>query len=145
ARYGVREDELFPSERDYSIGVTLSKSLFDGGREKAELARALAETGIEEARLAALENEVRREVVDAHARLTEAHARAEAAAVARAEAAEGVRLMRSRYEAGAAPIGELLDAAADLDGAEAASVAARMSVHVALATLAHARGDYAMQ
>jgi outer membrane protein TolC len=144
-RYGVREDELFPSERDYSIGVVLSKSLFDGGREKAEVARARAETGVEEARLAALENEMRREVVDAHARLTEAHARAEAAAVASAEAVEGVRLMRSRYEAGAAPIGELLDAAADLDAAEAASVSARMSVHVALATLAHARGHYAME
>jgi outer membrane protein TolC len=142
ARYGVREDELFPSERDYSIGVTVSKAIFDGGRGKAEMARARAESGVEEARLAALENEVRREVVDAHARLAEARSRANAAAVAYREATEGVRLMRSRYEAGAAPIGELLDAAADLDGAEAARVGARMSVHIALATLAHARGEY---
>lgn len=141
-RYGAREDELFPSEQDYSIGITVSKSLFDGGRKKAEVAQARAETGAEEARLAALENDVRREVVDAHARLAEARERADAAAMALAEARESVRLMRSRYEAGAEPIGELLDATADLDAAEAARVAARMNVHIALATLAHARGEH---
>lgn len=144
-RYGVREDELFPSERDYSIGITVSKSLFDGGREKADVARARAETGAEEARLAALENEVRREIVEAHARLAEARERAEAASTALAEARESVRLMRSRYEAGAEPIGELLDAAADLDAAEASSVAAQMRVHVSIAALAHARGDLVPQ
>lgn len=141
ARYGVRDEDVFPSDRDTSIGITISRSLFDGGREKAEVARARAEARAEESAVTALENEIRQRVVEAHARLVEMRARTTAAEAARLEAAEGVRLTRARYEAGAAPIGDLLDAASELEAAEAADVGARASLLIATARLAHARGE----
>jgi len=142
ARFGVRDEELFPSDRDTSIGINISRSLFDGGREKAEVARARAEARAEESEVTALENEIRQRVVEAHARLVEMRERATAAEAARVEAAEGVRLTRARYEAGAAPIGDLLDAASELEAAEAADVGARASLLIATARLAHARGEF---
>src|SRR5690606_17507139 len=123
ARFVPRVDEWNTS---WDLGVTLSWSLFDGGRSRAERAAALARA---EAIRAAMDDFDAAVDVDVRARQADgAAARADAAAAAEAVAARRVarRVAGGRFEAGVATPADVL--AADVALLEAELEQTRLAV-----------------
>lgn len=140
ASYGLRDDAFAPDDHEWSVGVSVRLSLFDGGATESRVARARAERLAEEADLDRLEALVREDVWTAWARLVEARTSIEAAAAAEREAAESVSHASRRYEAGAGTAADLLDAESVLAAAERRVIETRHALAVAESNLARAAG-----
>jgi outer membrane protein len=124
----------------WSVGATVSLSLFDGGRTAAAAAQVDAQADALGHRLEDLERHVRLEVIQ---RLLELATARQAAAVAGRNlesARENVRVARDRYHEGVIPSAELLDAETALLRSGLDSVTALTQVRVALANLDRAIG-----
>ena len=126
---------------DWTVGVGLRWSVFEGLGRKAELERARAE--LTAARLAhdRLVREARGEVVSARHGLTAAREAHRAAGAAREAAIAGRDLMRRRFGEGLATPAELLQAEARARRAETRSVDALARYHIARARLRFARAE----
>lgn len=124
----------------WSVGATVSLSLFDGGRTAAAAAQVDAQADALGHRLEDLERRVRLEVTQ---RLLELATARQAAAVAGRNlesARENVRVARDRYHEGVIPSSELLDAETALLRSGLDRVTALTQVRVALANLDRAIG-----
>jgi outer membrane protein len=124
----------------WSVGATVSLSLFDGGRTAAAAAQIDAQADALGHRLEDLERHVRLEVTQ---RLLELGTARQAAAVAGANldsARENVRVARDRYHEGVIPSSELLDAETALLRAGLDHTGALTQVRLALANLERAVG-----
>jgi outer membrane protein TolC len=119
---------LGTSGTSYTIGLGVTWSLFDGRRSQAAQAQAQAEARRAESFLAAMTKEARFRVREAWLRLKEAQAGIAIADHALAAAAEGVRLIRVRYENGLAPMVTLLDAQSALNRARSETARAHAGV-----------------
>lgn len=119
----------------YMVGLGVTWRLFDGFRSKAAEAQAEAGARQAESLLAALNKEARFRVREAWLRLQEAQAGIAIAERAQAAAAEGVRLVRVRYENGLAPMVTLLDAQSALNRARSDAARAHAGAASALAEL----------
>ncbi len=119
----------------YMVGLGVTWRLFDGFRTSSAQAQAEAGARQAESYLAALTKEARFRVRESWLRLKEAQAGIAIAASALTAAAEGVRLVRVRYENGLAPLVTLLDAQGALNRARSDADRARAGAGLALGEL----------
>lgn len=124
----------------WSVGLSASWKLFDGGKARADRAASRARQRAAAAELAELERRVRLEVEDAARELETALAAAAAADAAAAAATARHAAARERHAAGLAAMAEILDAEAQLAAAEQQQAAARAGAWVARAALERAVG-----
>lgn len=113
AGVGVRDDSFFPSDPEWTIGMSIDIPVFTGFSLQRKLGRAKADLSRDEALLASLSLKIRQEVWTAAANLQTAGEAIAAAEVLIRQADESLRLARERYEAGAGVITDLLDAETD--------------------------------
>jgi len=123
-----------------TLGLSVDWAFFEGGRTNARVAAAKArlEAARETARKAKLA--VEKDVAMANLSLAEAGQRLAVSEKSAEQADEALRLIRARYENGAATITEFLDAEVALTGARVRNVSARYDVQRATADLRRALG-----
>ncbi|MDD5676800.1 MAG: TolC family protein [Kiritimatiellae bacterium] len=139
--YGWRDNDFFPQDEEWSARLGFEWPVFTGFLRVRELARARAELNREEAALERQIQDVRQEVWIYYTRLKESHELILAAEVMVANANESLRSVRERYEAGASPVTDLLDAEADMARAQAIQVQANGDYRIACAAFQWAVGD----
>ena len=110
AGIGVRDDSFFPSDPEWTLGMSIDIPVFTGFSLQRKLGRAKADLSRDEALLSSLSLKIRQEVWTAAANLQTAGEAITAAEVLIRQADESLRLARERYEAGAGVITDLLDA-----------------------------------
>jgi outer membrane protein len=139
----IAQAHLSPRDPDWTVGVALSMSLFDGGLRGANVQRALAalDQVAESDRSTLLR--IAREVESAYLHLHEARARLDVVTHALALAGETLRLVTTQYRGGAATITRFLDAEGTLARARAAHVNGMIDVARAEIDAAHALGAFA--
>jgi outer membrane protein TolC len=133
-------DEFNLDSDSGTVGLTLDWAIFEGGRTDAKVGAAKAglaraEEAERKARLG-----IETDVSLARLHLSEARKRREVSAKSEEQADEALRLIRARYENGAATITEYLDAEVALTGARVRNVTARYDVERATADLRRALG-----
>ena len=142
AAWSSHADEAFGGDgTDWTVGVGLRWSVFEGLGRKADLERARAELTAARLEHDRLVREARGEVVSARHGLTAAREAFQAAVAAREAAVAGRDLMRRRFGEGLATPAELLQAEARARRAEARSVDALARYHIARARLRFARAE----
>ena len=99
-----------PPDDDYSVGITLSVPVFDGGLTDYRIAEARASADGLDASLKKLEQTVRYEVRSALLSVREAEARIPAAGLLVRQAEENLTLAEGRYEMGVGNVLEVADA-----------------------------------
>ncbi|HPF84759.1 hypothetical protein SDC9_44583 [bioreactor metagenome] len=99
-----------PPDDDYSVGITLSVPVFDGGLTDYRIAEARASADGLDASLKKLEQTVRYEVRSALLSVREAEARIPAAELLVRQAEENLTLAEGRYEMGVGNVLEVADA-----------------------------------
>jgi outer membrane protein len=124
----------------WSVGATVSLSLFDGGRAAAAAAQIDAQADALGHRLEDLERRVRLDVTQRQLELATARQAAAVAGRNLDSARENVRVAHDRYHEGVIPSSELLDAETALLRAGLDRANALTQVRVALANLDRALG-----
>jgi outer membrane protein TolC len=124
----------------WDVGLSVSWSLFDGGRTSAAVARARARADAARSELADLDRRLRLQVTQHALEVTSARAAAEVAARSLESARENLRVSGERYRAGVLSSSERIDAEVALlrAGLEVADAHAR--VRMAQAALERAVG-----
>ncbi len=137
-RYFPQADEWKSS---WSVGLLASWTLFDGGKARADTsASRLTQRAVSEDRQD-LERRIRVEVENGRRNLESALATVAAADAAHEAGLEREKEARERHSAGLAAMVEILDAEAQLAGAELQRVNSRASSWIAAAFLARAVGQ----
>lgn len=140
ARYGVRDSEFFPADRDWSVGFNINLPLFQGFKRSYDVSRARHDFAKQEAEIRYLVLQVREEVWSAHLKLEEFYEATQASEAVVQDARESMRMTRERYEAGAATATDLIAAQTTLMRAEYVGVESRWSYFSARSTFARAAG-----
>lgn len=125
----------------YTVGATLSWTLFDGNVTHAAVDRAAAGHAEQQARLRQAESGVSLQVDEARRKAEEAESRLAALGLAVTSADAAAKLVDKRYANGATTIVELLAAQAQQDKARADVVAAQYDLAVQRASLKLAIGQ----
>jgi outer membrane protein len=134
-----------PSGTNWTAGARLEINLFAGGADRARLAEAQAQVRQSEHQLEWFRSGVRLEVRQAYLETLAAAQRASAARDAVTQAAESVRIIQNRYQAGLTTITELLRSqSAQLD-ARTAYLAAVHDWQVARVQLERAAGSLTLK
>jgi outer membrane protein TolC len=142
--YSLPNQRYFPQQErwkdSWSIGLLASWTVFDGGKARADTAAVrLTEHAAGQER-DELTRRILLDVENARRTLESALAAVEAAEAARAAGVEREKDSRERHAAGLAAMVEILDAQAQLAGAEQQQVNARANAWIAAAVLARATG-----
>lgn len=137
---GASSEHLTGGSGDYAAGATVSFNVFDAGR-KARIARARAAQSIANAEQEQLAHQIRFEIVRAHQQYVSARERLEAVAEVSAQAAEMLRIVQDRYDAGITTITELLRAQTALVRARSDVLAARYDQYLSYANVLLATGQ----
>ncbi len=138
--YGWNDTALLPESKEWQVGLSVDLPVFDGGSRAHRVARRRAELAREQAAYEQHVLQVRQEVWAAAAELERAwDSIAANDATVRADA-ESLRVVRERYQNGAALITDLLDTQTALAGAESSLAAARWTYLTARAAYARALG-----
>lgn len=145
AGYGRRDEDFFPHDKDWLVGITIDLPLFTGFSRTHRLGRTKAELKKEEAQVTQVIQEVRQEVWSAHSKLKETYETVQASEVLVKDAQESVRLTQERYRVGAGTITDLLDAQTTLARANATRVEAEWNYHIARAVFRRATGGLIAQ
>ena len=124
----------------WTIGAVFRWNLFGGFADSAKLGEAKAAAERASAERARQEAAARVDVRSAAARLEEARARVEVGRLAAAQAKESQRIVRDRFDAGLAPVNDLLRSATAVLDAEYHRTAAAIDVLISAALLERARG-----
>jgi len=124
----------------WTIGAVIRWNLFGGFADSAKLGEAKAATERARADRQRLEAAARVDVRTAVARLDEARARVEVGRLAVAQAKESHRIVRDRFDAGLAPVNDLLRSATAVLDADSHQTAAAIDVLISAALLEQARG-----
>jgi outer membrane protein len=124
----------------WSVGLTLSWSIFDGGSRSANVDAARAGVVIADARRDAATQNVRVELRQARLAVRAAKAAQEAAAEALENAKKQLELAEGRYNEGVGNVIELGDAQVGLSSASSSVVQAEFTLAKARAQLTHALG-----
>ncbi len=143
--YYLDSEKLDEFEDGLWFGASVDWTLFNGFRTQAEVRQARARLAEVEAFLQDLRQSIELEVRRAYLRADEAAQRLPLAAKSVTQADESEQLTRTRYEAGAALITELLDAELAFSRARMAEVGARYDHQIALASLRRAQGALIQQ
>jgi outer membrane protein TolC len=141
ARYDWNDPRtLYAGQKNWTVGVMASWSLFGGNAELADVAVTTARADAARAGLDAARAQSRLERDDAARRLTVSLQRLTLARDAGAQSREAYRLVQKRYDGGLATIAELLAAESSATGTALAHAAARYAVIDAIATWRRASG-----
>ena len=124
----------------WTVGAVFRWNLFGGFADSARLGEAKAATVRARAERERQEVAARVDVRAAAARLDEARARAEVGRLAVAQAKESQRIVRDRFDAGLAPVNDLLRSAMAVLEADSHQTAAAIDVLISAALLDRARG-----
>lgn len=141
AGYGWLDEEFFPKDQDWYVGVSLDVPLLDGGTRRHRIARSKVEVNREQAQLDQLKLSVQQEVWSAYSRWIEAYQSLETSRSRQAQAEESLRLTKARYEEGAGTINDLLDAELSLDQADTGLNTARYRLYLARVAFLLAAGE----
>ncbi len=134
-----------PSGTNWTAGARLDWNVFDGGAKRSRLAEANARRSQAQDRLEWLKSGVELEVRQAYLDTRAAAERADAAQAAAGQAAESLRIIQNRYQAGLVTITELLRAqTAQLD-ARTGYLSALHDWQVARAQLERAAGELTLE
>lgn len=141
AEYDLDQRRLFGTHADsYTVMALLNFNLFNGLADLARVRESRAKEAQARDLKQELEDRVRHQVTEAILNLKTAHERLRVARAALAQAREGLRLIRLRYETGIAILLELLTAEDALKNAELSQVGALFDTHLAQAALELALG-----
>jgi outer membrane protein TolC len=135
--YGATRSELNPN---WSLGLTLSWTMFDGGGLVGKYQEAQANLDGSRARLKASELDIIQNVEQAEISAEEAQERIQAAQAAVASAEENFRLAQGRFDAGVGTILELTDAQLALTQSQNTESQALSDFRIALYRLDRALG-----
>jgi outer membrane protein TolC len=124
----------------WTVGAVFRWNLFGGFADSARLGEAKAATARARADRERQESAARVDVRAAAARLDGARARAEVGRLAVAQAKESQRIVRDRFDAGLAPVNDLLRSAMAVLEADSHQTAAAIDVLISAALLDRARG-----
>ena len=124
----------------WTVGAVLRWNIFGGFADSARLGEAKAATERARAERERQESSARVDVRAAVARLEEARARVEVGRLAAAQAKESQRIVRDRFDAGLAPVNDLLRSAMAVLDADSHQTAAAIDVLMSAALLERARG-----
>jgi len=133
------EDERTPST-SYSVGVSVSVPLFDGGRLAAQARAAERDAERLQAEADSQRSQVALTVTEAYHDVRHAQTQREGVAVQFDSASESARAAEARYSAGVGSLLELLTALADLARARQAQAQADSDWLAAFSRLNHALG-----
>jgi outer membrane protein len=139
--YGWLDEEFFPTDKDWYVGVSLDVPLLDGGTRRHRIAKSKVEVSREQAQLDQLKLSVQQEVWSAYSRWIEAYQSLETSRSRQAQAEESLGLTKARYEEGAGTINDLLDAELSLDQADTGLNTARYRLYLARVTFLLAAGE----
>lgn len=140
ARQDWNDSKIGFSANSYTLGGSLSWTVFDGNVTRGAVDRASANHAEQQARLLQAENGVALQVDDARRKAEEAEFRQTARQLAVTSADAATDLVNKRYANGVATIAELLAAQAQQDKAHADVVAAQYDLAVQRASLKLAIG-----
>jgi outer membrane protein TolC len=138
--FGWRDTAFVPETREWQAGVSIDLPVFDAGTRAQRLARTKAELAREEAAYEQRRLQIREEAWSASSELERAWASIAANEAAVRASDESLRVVRERYERGAALITDLLDTQTALARAESALAEARWSYLAARAMFERAVG-----
>jgi len=124
----------------WTVGAVIRWNLFGGFADSAKLGEARAATERASADRRRQEAAARVDVRAAVARLEEARARVEVGRLAVAQAQEGHRIVRDRFDAGLAPVNDLLRSSTAVLDAESHQTGAAIDVLISAALLERALG-----
>ena len=128
------------SGNEWSVGLSLNWSIFDGGGKVARHKEAKANLEAAQARVRDAELQVWQSVEQSYLNLGEAEERIGAAGKAVESAEENYQLARGRFDAGVANIIELTDAKLALTQAQSTEAQALSDYRIAIANLERALG-----
>ncbi|MBI2265199.1 MAG: TolC family protein [Armatimonadetes bacterium] len=137
----LQQSQYLSSLRDLAVTLQSSFPFYDGGAAAAKMRQAEAQVAQAEVQLAQAQKQVALEVQKAYLAVKDAKERVASAAVSLTQARENLRVAEVRYEAGIAPIMEVMDARLLFTQASISSVQATYDVHVASAQLLRAIGE----
>ena len=140
ASFGLRDTAFLPDTREWQAGVSVDFPIFDAGSRARRVARSKAELAREEAVFENRHLQIREEVWSAAAELERAWSAISANETGVRASEESLRVVRERYEAGAALITDLLDTQTALARAENSLAESRWSYLAARASFDHATG-----
>lgn len=141
AEYDVDQRRLFGTSADsYTVMALLNFNLFNGLADLAKIRESRAQEAQARDLKQELEDRIRHQVTESILNLQTAHERLQVARAALAQAREGLRLIRLRYETGLTILLDLLTAEDALKSAELSQVGALFDTHLAQAGLELALG-----
>ena len=140
ADYGLRDRTFFPDRDEWSFGINVTLSLFDGFNREYTIHRAKSDLAGTTAAYDKLLRGVELEVWTAYAQLLEAGKAIEAAHTLVASAEESVRVTEGQYKNGTASIIELTDSQTVRTRANVRLVQARLDWYTAMARLERSIG-----
>ncbi len=141
AEYDVDQRRLFgPGGDSYTVMALLNFNLFNGLTDLARVRESRAKEAQARDLQQELEDRIRHQVTEAILNLKTAQERLQVARAAAAQAREGLRLVRLRYETGLTILLDLLTAEDALKTAELSQVGALFDTHLAQAGLELALG-----
>jgi outer membrane protein len=139
--YGWNDTDFLPATKEWQVGLSVDLPVFDADSRAHRLARTKAELAREQAAYDNRVLQVRQEVWAATAELERAGESIAANEANVRASGESLRVVRERYQTGAALITDLLDTQTVLAGAEASLASARWSYLTARATYDRAVGN----
>jgi outer membrane protein TolC len=139
AAFGASGRTPVTGSTDYAVGASITYNVFDAGR-RARLEQARAAESLAEAEREQLANHIRFEVVRARQQFVTARERIEVLNRASGQAAEALRIVQDRYQAGLSTITEVLRAQTALVRARTNVLAARYDAYVGYAGVLLATG-----
>jgi TolC family type I secretion outer membrane protein len=141
--YGWNDTVFLPETKEWQVGVSVDLPVFDAGSRAHRLARTKAELARDQAAYDSRVLQVRQEVWAAATELERAGDSIAANETNVRASEESLRVVRERYQSGAAVVTDLLDTQTALASAEASLAAARWSCLTARAAYNRAIGaDY---
>jgi outer membrane protein len=123
--FGWNDTAFLPDTKEWQLGVSVDLPVFDAGSRAQRVARTRAELARAQAARDSRTLQVRQEVWAAASELERAWDAIAASEAAVRSGEESLRVVRERYQSGAALITDLLDTQTVLAGAEAALAQAR--------------------
>lgn len=138
--YGRRDNEFFPRDPEWKIGLSAEWSIFEGYRSSYNLCKAKSQRMQEVAQYDRLFLQVRQDVWNAFQRLKEALSLIDNVKVQVRDAQEGLRLTEKRYQNGVSILSDLLDSQTALTKAEADDVNAYWNYSIAFAKFLWSQG-----
>ena len=139
--YGVNDTAFLPDTKEWQVGLSVDLPVFDAGSRAHRLAQSKAELAREQAVFENRVLQVRQDVWAAVSELERARDSIAANETRVRASDESLRVVRERYQSGAALVTDLLDTQTALASAEASLAEARWSFLTARAAYVRAVGN----